>query len=144
MTTGRTDWDDQNDLDNNAQLDGNDTLEGGDPLDEGYSPAERPWVSDGRAEEHEDLAQRLARELPEVGAGEDGANEDGDGIGDLRGTDGEAWDDEVGTTRAGRLLASDNGGAVDDDPDAWASDIGIDGAGASAEEAAVHVIDEER
>ena len=66
--TGR---DDSDDLDDTAQLDGADTLDGfGDPLDTGYSPPERPWVVDGRAAEHEDLAHRLARELPDVGEGD--------------------------------------------------------------------------
>ena len=30
----------------------------------------------------------------------------------------------------------------DDEKQAWASDVGVDGAGASAEEAAMHVVDE--
>jgi Family of unknown function (DUF5709) len=134
--TGR---DDSDDLDDTAQLDESDTLNGfGDPLDTGYSPPERPWVVDGRSAEHEDLAHRLARELPDVGEA------DGDGIGDSSDTDGEAWDDQVGDRRAGRLVAADEGGVSDNDPDAWASDIGIDGSGASAEEAAVHVVDPDR
>jgi Family of unknown function (DUF5709) len=144
--TGR---DDSDDLDDTAQLDESDTLDGfGDPLDTGYSPPERPWVVDGRAAEHEDLAHRLARELPDVGSEDnddgEGGGAAGDGIGDSIGTDGEAWDDQVGDRRAGRLVAAGEGGARDDDPDAWASDIGIDGSGASAEEAAVHVVDPDR
>ena len=38
-------------------------------------------------------------------------------------------------------MDGDEGAYVDTDKDLWADDIGIDGAGASAEEAAVHVID---
>ena len=111
-----------------------------DPLDEGVSPAERPWVGNGwgvTAREEatgESLDGRLSRELP------DGRIDDGDGLGDSSDTDGELWDDEVGEVRAGRLLARDAGGTGDDDEELWASDIGIDGAGASAEEAAIHVV----
>ena len=111
-----------------------------DPLDEGISPAERPWIGGGwgvtaREESgHEPLDGRLARELP------DGAEDDGDGLGDASDTDGELWDDEVGEVRAGRLLARDGV----PDADLWASDIGIDGAGASAEEAAMHIVGDRR
>ncbi|MDT5107333.1 MAG: hypothetical protein QOI25_4846 [Mycobacterium sp.] len=52
-------------------------------------------------------------------------------------------DDEVGDRRAGRLVAPDEGVDVDDESDLLASDVGIDGSAASAEEAAVHVIDDE-
>lgn len=119
---------------------------------------------------HEDLDHRLAREVPDIGADEpdgglgDGAGGDvvgeldddrgprlddsvddrpADGIGDATDTDGEPYDDQVGDERAGRLVAEGEGGVGADDPDAWAEDIGIDGAGASAEEAAVHVVSDE-
>ena len=46
------------------------------------------------------------------------------------------------TERAGRLVADDEGAHEDDEKQAWASDVGIDGAGASAEEAAMHIVDE--
>jgi hypothetical protein len=49
----------------------------------------------------------------------------------------------VGDRRAGRLVAPDEGVDVDDESDLLASDVGIDGSAASAEEAAVHVIDGE-
>ena len=124
------------------QLDGLDTLDGSgpnDPLDEGYSPPEKPWaVNDGgttaREEaEGEGLDRRLARELPESWAAED---EDDDGLGDKSDTDGELRDDEVGDVRSGRLLDDGDG----TDTELYARDVGIDGAGASAEEAAVHVV----
>ena len=51
-------------------------------------------------------------------------------------------DNEVGDQRAGRLVADDEGAHDDDEKQAWASDVGIDGAGASAEEAAMHIVDE--
>ena len=126
-----------------GQLGAEDTLDDRnvrDPLDEGFSPAERPWVGGSwgvtaREEAgHESLDGRLARELP------DGLADEGDGLGDASDTDGELWDDEVGDVRAGRLLARDLGGVTDDDDEMWASDVGVDGAGASAEEAAVHVV----
>jgi hypothetical protein len=112
---------------------------GTDP-DEGYSPVERPrgvsaWGTTAReAASSEDLASRLAREEPDAGD-----RVDGDGIGDTSDTDGEPIDDEVGDVRAGRLVAEDTDPA-DASSDYAASDVGIDGAGASAEEAAVHVV----
>ena len=51
-------------------------------------------------------------------------------------------DGEVGDARAGRLVAPDEGSGYDDEKDLVGEDVGIDGAGASAEEAAVHVIEE--
>lgn len=117
-----------------------------DPLDEGVSPAERPWIGNGwgvTAREEasgEPLDGRLARELPDRRDGRDGdgADDDGDGLGDASDTDGELWDGEVGEVRAGRLLARDGDDARS--TDSWASDVGIDGAGASAEEAAMHIV----
>jgi hypothetical protein len=131
------------------QLDAEDTLDIGgpaDPLDEGYSPAEKPWAvndwgtTSEEEREGEDLSHRLARELPDVGAGEDG-----DGLGDSDDTDGELIDNEVGDARAGRLVVEPNIGeqGEEQDIDLYAQDIGIDGAGASAEEAAIHVVPDE-
>jgi hypothetical protein len=125
-------------------LEAEDTLDGArgvrDVLDTGWSPPERPWaVNDWGTTEAEEsagesLAGRLARELP------DGAADDGDGLGDTSDTDGELLDDEVGDERAGRLVDADDGATEDTDDELWAQDKGIDGAAASAEEAAVHVI----
>ena len=50
-------------------------------------------------------------------------------------------DGEVGNVRAGRLIAPDEGAGEDEDSEPYADDVGIDGAGASAEEAAMHVVD---
>ncbi|MFJ4964646.1 hypothetical protein EES43_27080 [Streptomyces sp. ADI96-02] len=122
------------------QLDTGDTLEDSgvdDPLDEGYSPPERPWAVEDRgttaAEQRtgESLESRLTRELPEV------AEWPGDGVGDLAGGEGEPWDDEVGVDRAGRLTQQADGRVP---AAATADDVGVDGAAASAEEAAVHVV----
>ena len=134
---------DEVDDDVSEQLDELDTLEGNkftDPLDEGVSPPEQPWaVNDwgttAREEaEGEGLAGRLARELPEAWARDD----EGDGLGDSTDSDGELLDDEVGDTRSGRL--ADNEGDSAGDHELYAVDVGIDGAGASAEEAAVHLV----
>ena len=99
------------------------------PLDEGYSPPEK-WSAAQRYgntefEEHEgeSLDQRLAQEVPDISADEP-----------------ELVGGEVGGERAGRLVEDDAGARTDTDKDLFAIDVGIDGAGASAEEAAVHVI----
>lgn len=127
-------------------LDAEDTLltDGvSDPLDRGWSPPDRPWAverSGVTATERlhgETLDQRLAEELPDVTAS------DGDGIGDCAGTDGEPLDNEVGTTRSGRLVAPDEGAHEDEESGLIATDVGIDGAAASAEEAAMHIVDED-
>lgn len=121
-----------------------------DVLDEGYSPPERPlalndWGLTAReAAGHESLDRRLAREIP------DPAEPDGDGLGDSADSDGELYDDQVGDARSGRLTSYDaaydnpqySGEASDneDSLDVFAVDVGVDGAGASAEEAAMHVV----
>jgi hypothetical protein len=127
-------------------LEPGDTLDGDpgvrDVLDTGWSPAERPWAVDDwgttEAEEAagESLDGRLRRELP------DRLDDEGDGLGDSSDTDGELLDDEVGDVRAGRLVDAGDGGTSDTDDELWARDEGIDGAGASAEEAAVHIVRE--
>jgi hypothetical protein len=125
-------------------LEAEDTLEDArgvrDVLDTGWSPPSRPWAVEdwGTTESEESAGEsldgRLARELP------DEVSEEGDGLGDASDTDGELRDDEVGDERAGRLLDADDGGTEDTDDELWAQDLGIDGAAASAEEAAVHVV----
>lgn len=112
-----------------------------DVLDEGYSPPERPWavgdwgLTAREAAGHEALGGRLARELPDV------APVAGDGLGDAEDTDGELYDQEVGTARAGRLAEYD--GEVGDYRYLYAVDVGVDGGSASAEEAAVHIVPDE-
>ncbi|MFE2481915.1 DUF5709 domain-containing protein [Streptomyces mirabilis] len=127
-------------------LDSEDTLlsDGvGDPLDRGWSPPERPWavehsgVTAAERRQGESLDQRLAEEMPDI------AEPDGDGIGDCQSTDGEAWDNEVGASRSGRLVAPNEGAHEDDESGLIATDVGIDGAAASAEEAAMHIVDED-
>jgi Family of unknown function (DUF5709) len=108
-----------------------------DALDEGYSPPERwsgaerygntPWE-----EEHgESLEQRIAQEEPEL---------DPYLLAEL---EEEHVGGEVGFRRAGRLVADDEAMHDDVAQDLMSYDVGIDGAGASAEEAAVHIIDDE-
>ena len=109
--------------------------------DAGYVPQDRPWAVDDPAVsgEEETLDQRLAEEEPDTGAGED---ERDDGLGDVSDTDGELRDAEVGDTRAGRLAGTDAGSesAPDSEPDLEGFEEGRAGGGASAEEAAVHVV----
>ena len=108
-----------------------------DVLDEGYSTPEHYSAGEGygnTAEEElrgETLDQRIAQEEPEPDPYLAAAEED------------EYVGGEVGTARAGRLVDEDQGLGPDEESDMIAEDVGIDGAGASAEEAAVHVIDEE-
>lgn len=115
----------------------------GDPLDRGWSPPDRPWAVEHNgvtaAERHrgETLEQRLAEELPDLPL------PDGDGIGDAQDTDGELLDKEVGDLRSGRLVAPDEGAHEDEESALVATDVGIDGAAASAEEAAMHIVDED-
>ena len=119
------------------QLQPSDTLDDrgvDDVLDEGYSPPDREpghLRHPHEVDEPETLDERLAEEEPEVGANLD--EEDDDNLDD----------GEVGDVRSGRLVAPDEGSAEDEDSELWAIDAGIDGAGASAEEAAMHVVDDE-
>lgn len=105
-----------------------------DPLDEGYSPPEK-WSAAQRygntpleEELGETLDQRLAQEVPEPDPYAQAAAE-GENVGG-----------EVGAERAGRLVAEDEGAHTDTEKDLVAEDVGIDGAAAGAEEAAVHVV----
>ncbi|MEV6530771.1 DUF5709 domain-containing protein [Streptomyces sp. NPDC051639] len=127
-------------------LDVEDTLDSdgvGDPLDRGWSPPERPWavehsgVTASERRHGETLDQRLAEELPEV------TEPGGDGIGDYQDGDGEPLDNEVGTARSGRLVAPAEGAHEDGESGLIATDVGIDGAASSAEEAAMHIVDED-
>lgn len=124
-------------LDEDDQLQPSDTLDDtdlNDVLDRGFSPPEH--YSAGQRfgntpyEEAvgESLDQRLAQEEPEP---DPYAEPDDDFVDD----------GQVGGTRAGRLVDADQGGPVDTEKDLIGHDVGIDGAGASAEEAAMHVID---
>ena len=111
------------------QPDPSDTLTGDnteDPLDAGYSPpdrANRSWrgETNEEAERGESLDDKLAEEVPDVGES------------DL------ALADEQ--PRAGRLVAPDEGAHADTEKGEIATDVGRAGYAASAEEAAVHILD---
>jgi hypothetical protein len=103
-------------------------------LDSGYSPPES-YRGEGfgttadEALQGESLDERLRQEEPDT---------------DPYAEVGEDLDDgEVGTARAGRLVAPDEGFGEDIEKDLVGEDVGIDGAGASAEEAAVHVVEDD-
>ncbi len=108
-----------------------------DPLDRGYSPPEKYSAGQGYGntpweEEHrETIDQRLDQEIPDA----DPYDESGDDDEDLA-------DGEVGDARAGRLVDPDEGLGEDAEKDLVGDDVGIDGAAASAEEAAVHVVED--
>jgi hypothetical protein len=104
-----------------------------DILDEGYSPPEK-WKE---PRDDETLDELLSEEEPDPAMQLD----DEDSGADV--SESFSKEDEVGDRRAGRLVAPDEGVNVDDESDLLASDVGIDGSAASAEEAAVHVIDDE-
>jgi hypothetical protein len=113
-----------------------------DILGKGYSPPERPYAVDKTgttaAEQRtgESLDERLAEEVPEV------AEDGGDGLGDAQDTDGEPVDAEAGGARAGRLVSPGQGLERPTLDDVTAEDVGIDGAASSAEEAAVHIVED--
>lgn len=154
------------DLEDFEVLDSTDTLDGApgdDPLDRGVVPPER-WsagIRFGTTEEEqaegESLDQLLAEEEPddtldlteaelsddeeeEEEEEEEDADEDDD-AGD-EDVDGLLLDDGP-DPRAGRLVAEDEGAHPDEEEDLVARDVGIDGGGATAEEAAVHVVEED-
>jgi len=116
-----------------------------DELDRGYSPPEKWSAAQGfgntpyEEATGESLDQRVAQEEPEPDpydeAERPGDSEDSEESG--------APDDQVGDQRAGRLVDPDQGLGADTESDLVADDVGIDGAAASAEEAAVHVVPEE-
>ncbi|MBI3228174.1 MAG: hypothetical protein HYZ39_24315 [Mycolicibacterium cosmeticum] len=99
-----------------------------DLLDEGYSPPEK-WRE---PREHDTLDEFLDAEVPDPSMQLD----------ETFVPDEQAGDDEVGGRRSGRLVASNEGSGADEDSELIGSDVGIDGGAASAEEAAVHVIDD--
>jgi len=102
-------------------------------LDEGYNPPDRePSVqvpTESEEEQGLSLSELLSAETPEVWDEAEGNLYDESG-------------DEVGGKRAGRLVGDGSDAFGDTRNDVLADDVGVDGAAASAEEAAVHIIDE--
>jgi hypothetical protein len=140
------------DLEDYEVLDANDTLDGNpgdDPLDRGVVAPDR-WSAGVRyalkgEEESESLDELLDEEEPDetVDPDEDSWDENATGRDVTR-----LERDDAADPRAGRLVAPDEDADdvsdtfVDREADEVARDAGIDGGGASAEEAAVHVIDD--
>jgi hypothetical protein len=132
-------------------LTGEPGVPGDDPLDRGVAPPER-WSSVIRhADEPESLDDLLAEEEPdpalEAVGDEDvpeGSADDGDDDEDEADeyVDGLLLDDGP-DPRAGRLVAEDEGAHPDAEEDLVARDVGIDGGAASAEEAAIHVVEDD-
>ncbi len=107
-----------------------------DVLDEGYSPPENWGPGEGYGStaaemaEGETLDQRIAQELPDLDPMADEYAPAPVG-------------DEGGDERSGRLVSPDEGLTEDAEKALVGDDVGIDGAGASAEEAAVRIRDDE-
>ncbi|WP_246861432.1 DUF5709 domain-containing protein [Nocardioides sp. SYSU D00065] len=122
------------------------------PLDEGYSPPEKWSAGQGfgntplEESQGESLEQRVGQEVPEPDpyevAEEEAERGDLAALVPQEDVAGGAETDDVDGMRAGRLVATDEGVREDTDKDLVATDVGIDGAAAGAEEAAVHVVED--
>ena len=146
-------------LDDEDQLQPEDTLiddEVPDVLDRGFSPPDTDrgsrafGVTAHEQAGQESIEQRIAQEEPDPNTAygapyrESILDEDlvgGDDPDAIAAEDDWLGDEEVGGRRAGRLVAPDLGLGPDHDHEMVGMDVGIDGAGASAEEAAMHIID---
>jgi hypothetical protein len=115
-----------------------------DVLDEGFSPPERPY-GPGAFGPAESMDQLLAEEEPDPAARINvPLDKDEQQRSDEAEREAEFPEhDEVGRARAGRLVAPDWGFGEDTEAELIAEDVGISGGGASAEEAAVHIIEDE-
>ena len=143
MTEERETYGDMS-VDDEDQLQPGDTLDDGDledVLDRGYSPPDRPpkgyedYPTEAERRRGESLDEKLAEEEPDI-----------DPYAEPEVTDSEdenALDEQLGLdeadARVGRLVQPDTGQGGDVDSQELATDVGIDGAGASAEEAAMHI-----
>lgn len=139
--------DDTYDLD---QAFGDDDVDGT-VYDTSYSPPEKPrgmtrfgTTADEEAQ-GETLDQRLSQEEPDPNLASDleasPSDENVDSVDNNRIEDEDLSYAEVGSGRAGRLVDPDEGLGSDEEKDLIGSDVGIDQGAASAEEAAVHIID---
>ena len=143
MTEDRETYGDMS-VDDEDQLQSGDTLDDtdlDDVLDRGYSPPDRPpkgyedYPTEAERLRGESLDEKLAEEEPDIdpyAEDDDSDHEDENALDEQLGLD-EA--DE----RSGRLVQPDEGLGEDVDKQEVAFDVGIDGAGASAEEAAMHL-----
>jgi hypothetical protein len=130
---------------------------GYDPLDRGVAPPER-WsagirygVTAEEQSEGESLDQLLAEEEPEdLDDDDEDLDDDDENLEDDE-DDEDAGDEDVDglllddgpDPRAGRLVAEDEGAHPSDEEDLVARDAGFAGGAATAEEAAVHVVEED-
>lgn len=133
-------------VDAEDQLTAEDTLADGDvedELDRGYSPPEKYSAAQGygntpwEAAHDRPLDDRLKEEVPEPDPRAEAVDDDGIPH------DADEVSHDVGDARSGRLVAPDAGIGEDTEKDLVAEDVGIDGAAASAEEAAMHVVSED-
>ncbi len=150
------------DLDDYEVQEPSDSLSGDpgyDPLDRGVAPPER-WsagmrygTTAGEQSDGESLDQLLAEEEPdgaldetedelEADDDEDAGDLDDDADAAEEDLDGLLLDDGP-DPRAGRLVAEDEGAHPDEEADLVATDVGFSGGAATAEEAAVHVVEED-
>ena len=116
-----------------------------DVLDEGYSPPERPYGRGSLGSTPESLDQLLAEEAPDPAARINvWLDDEEQQRSDATAREAEFPESrEVGRVRAGRLVAPDWGFGEDTEAELVAEDAGISGGAASAEEAAVHIIEDE-
>lgn len=133
-------------LDDDNQLQPEDTLiDRGidDVLDEGFSPPEQPY-GPGAFGPSEGMDQMLAEEEPDPAARINvWLDEDEQQRSDEAEREAEFPESrEVGGVRAGRLVTPDWGFGEDTEAELVAEDVGISGGAASAEEAAVHIIED--
>ncbi len=137
-TESADEWDS---VEDDGVLDASDTLDDdrvADPLDVGIAAPDR-WAGANRfgttaaeARQGESLDQLLAEEEPDVDPYAVESDDDDELV--RRGFEREP--------RSGRLVAGDEGFRADDESDAVAHDVGIDAGGASAEEAAMHLVED--
>jgi Family of unknown function (DUF5709) len=134
-----------------AARDASDTLDGNpgdDPLDQGIAPPDRWSAGEGfgttavEEQEGESLDQLLAEEEPEPDPYADEDEDEDPYREDQRPAD-DLFNDDEPEPRSGRLVAEDEGAHPDSEDELVARDVGIDAGAASAEEAAVHVQDED-
>lgn len=156
----------ERDIDHDHMVETPESLRDGDPealpMDRGLEAGEGPLAADrfgtthAEESEGESLDIRIGQEVPDVGAHDPiddvvaadpetfGAGPQGE-----EGLDEETLADAYGGATAtsadvavGRVVEPDEGAHTDVDKDAIARDVGIDGGDLSAEEAAMHVVDE--
>lgn len=115
-----------------------------DALDEGYSPPEQPYGSSAFGPTPS-LDQLLAEEEPDPAARLNvWLDEDESVRSDAAEREAEFPESsEAGGVRSGRLVAPDQGFGEDTEAEMVAEDVGIGGGAASAEEAAIHIIEVE-